>query len=268
MVKWCCSSKFDSRAWQAGWYRTSSAVHDPRVMTGLSEGSLSQLFLKGVNAPTAKTPSITFIACSHLQPQVTSALPLLLLFAAVDCMQEDQLLDLIMLQLRLADGLDLQAVQQQFGAPVVAALLPVIQDMMQRGLMQLSQGPAQQHTPAGLVMTNQQHLSTAAGLTQPQYVSTGTVGDAGGSLLTAQPEEVHLTGLQECSTVGGTCSQAVQDRLQAGLACCSKIAEAEAGLACRVRLTDPRGFLLSNNVIAELFAVLEPSMLIDVTGVK
>lgn len=181
---------------------------------------------------------------------------LLMLLTAVFWMQEDQLLDLIMLQLRLADGLDLQAVQQQFGKPVVAALLPVIQDMMQRGLMQPSQGPAQQQIPAGQVMTNrQQHLSTAAGLTQPQYVSTGTVVDAGGSLLTAQPEEFHSAGLQECSTVGDSCAQAVlQDRLQ-------------AGLACRVRLTDPRGFLLSNDVIAELFAVLEPSMLTDVTKV-
>jgi hypothetical protein len=170
-------------------------------------------------------------------------------------MQEDQLLDLIMLQLRLADGLDLQAVQQQFGTPVVAALLPVIQDMMQRGLMQLSQGHAQQQTVAGLVMTNQQHLSTAAGLTQPQHASTGSAGEAGSDPGKAQPDGASLPELQDCSTVGGSPQAVLQDRLK-------------EGLACRVRLTDPRGFLLSNNVIAELFAVLEPSMLTDATCVE
>jgi len=108
-------------------------------------------------------------------------------------MQEDQLLDKVMLQLRLSDGLDLQELQQQFGPRVVAALLPVIQQMMQKGLMQ--------EVPPG----NQ------------QAIEQGTVAD-------------------------------MHRRLG-------------DGQSCRVRLTDPRGFLLSNDVIAELFAVLDPSML-------
>lgn len=33
------------------------------------------------------------------------------------------------------------------------------------------------------------------------------------------------------------------------------------GKHCRVRLTDPAGFLLSNNIISDLFAKLDPSLL-------
>lgn len=98
-----------------------------------------------------------------------------------------------MLQLRLSDGLDLQALQQQFGPRVAAALLPVIHQMMQKGLMQ-EVPPASQDT-----------------------IWQGAVAD-------------------------------MQRRLG-------------DGQSCRVRLTDPQGFLLSNDVIAELFAVLDPSML-------
>lgn len=109
--------------------------------------------------------------------------------------QEDRLLDLIMLQLRLSDGLDLQAVQQQYGQQVVAALVPCIQDLMGRGLMQLA---------------------------------------------AAAEEEVQHDSASSLS--------ALQDRLR-------------QGQPCRVRLTDPKGFLLSNDAIAKLFAVLDPSML-------
>jgi oxygen-independent coproporphyrinogen-3 oxidase len=120
-------------------------------------------------------------------------------------LQEDRLLDLIMLQLRLSDGLDLQAVQQQYGAGVVTSLLPTVQQMMQRGLMQLAQG---QDKPS-------------AQLTSSGSSSPAAVGD-----------------VQEPGS-----GAALQQRL-------------EAGLPCRVRLTDPAGFLLSNDVIAELFAAL------------
>jgi oxygen-independent coproporphyrinogen-3 oxidase len=120
-------------------------------------------------------------------------------------MQEDRLLDLIMLQLRLSDGLDLQQLQRQFGARVCAALLPSIQQAMQHGTMALA----------------------AAGSVQ-------------GATL----------GAEEAALAQGA---ALQQQL-------------DAGQPCRVRLTDPAGFLLSNDVISGLFAALDPSMLQEATG--
>lgn len=116
--------------------------------------------------------------------------------------QEDQLLDLLMLRLRLSDGLDLQQLQHTFGAPVVATLLPVIAEHMQHGLMQVVGVQQQQQQPYG---------------------------EAGG-------------GVEACVA-----------QLRSALA--------EEGRPCGVRLTDPAGFLLSNDVIAGLFAALSPDLL-------
>lgn len=115
------------------------------------------------------------------------------------------MLDLVMLQLRLSDGLDLQAVQQQYGKGIVASLLPTVQQMMQRGLMQLTQGQRPSSQP---LTPGSSSLAAAAGDMQ-------------------EPEAE--AALQQLLT---------------------------AGVPCRVRLTDPAGFLLSNDVIAELFAAL------------
>lgn len=160
-------------------------------------------------------------------------------------MQEDRLLDLIMLQLRLSDGLDLHHLQQQFGQRVVSALLPVLQQMMQRGLMQLlqqetalqqQQSSSSQHGSSGL-HDQQPSAAGAAGA-----VTTAAAGAGAGA---------GEGGQHTCSDGGGDSASVLQDRLT-------------QGLPCRVRLTDPQGFLLSNDVIAELFAVLDPSMLVEV----
>lgn len=120
-------------------------------------------------------------------------------------LQEEQLLDLLMLSLRLSDGLDLQKVQRDYGAEVVAALLPAIRVSMRQGLMQLVSGGSR----------------------------SDSASDPGGG--TADSDSV-----------------AVSDLL------CSKLQSREE---CRVRLTDPAGFLLSNDVISDLFAQLNPSLL-------
>jgi coproporphyrinogen III oxidase-like Fe-S oxidoreductase len=109
--------------------------------------------------------------------------------------QEDRLLDRVMLRLRTSDGLDLAQLQQQFGAHVVAALLPAVARHMQGGLMQLC-------------------------------------GDAG-----------------HASRGDGDTAAVLRARLA-------------AGQPCSVRLTDPAGFLLSNDVIAGLFAALDPALLL------
>lgn len=107
-----------------------------------------------------------------------------------------------MLSLRTADGLDLQALQHEFGAAPATALLPPIGKACERGLLQLLDG------------------------------SSG-----GGSELARQ---------------GRADAAAAQQQLRERL---------RGGGDVRVRLTDPAGFLLSNDVISDLFAQLNPAML-------
>lgn len=116
--------------------------------------------------------------------------------------QEDRLLDLVMLRLRLSDGLDLSRLQREFGAQLVASLLPAVAGNMERGLMQLAgAAPA---APGG-------------------------------------------------APSGGEAAAQLRAALAAGRPCC-------------VRLTDPAGFLVSNDVIAGLFAALDPRDLLRGAG--
>lgn len=127
--------------------------------------------------------------------------------------KEEQLLDVIMLSLRLSDGLALQQLQQQYGQETVAALLPTIQGFLQQGLMQVLPCDAQDVQQAGDAIV--------PGLSG----SSGTV-----------EVDADAAYMQLC------------DRLQ-------------RGKDVSVRLTDPAGFLLSNDVISELFAQLDSRML-------
>eukprot|EP00775_Hariotina_reticulata_P012675 gene12675-12802_t len=126
--------------------------------------------------------------------------------------QEEQLLDSVMLSLRLSDGLDLQHVQQKHGAAVVAQLLPGVAELCHSGLMQLVEQQLEVAAPQ-------------AGERQPSLAEQSTAADQ---------------------------QAAMMKQLQQRLA---------AGNSCAVRLTDPAGFLLSNNVISELFVCLDPSAL-------
>lgn len=133
------------------------------------------------------------------------------------CLQDEQLLDRIMLSLRLSDGLDLQHLQQSFGPAVVGQLLPAIHKFCDRGLMQLVDAPLVQQTP---------HQAAAA----------------------AAQAGSDVTGTRAAVAVAGAQGLDVVAQLQRRLA---------AGGSCAVRLTDPAGFLLSNDVIADLFAHLD-----------
>jgi coproporphyrinogen III oxidase-like Fe-S oxidoreductase len=129
--------------------------------------------------------------------------------AAVCHLQEEQLLDVIMLSLRLSDGLALQQLQREYGQETVASLLPTIQSSLQTGLMQL--------VPCG--GGKMQH--TGVGSKADSTSSNGTV------------------------TVDADAAYAML---------CDALKQ---GKECGVRLTDPAGFLLSNDVISEFFALLD-----------
>jgi coproporphyrinogen III oxidase-like Fe-S oxidoreductase len=82
------------------------------------------------------------------------------------CTQEDRLLDFVMLQLRLSDGLDLQTVQQQYGLQAVQSMVPTICTLMAPGLMELVQqqsvpAPASPHTSSSKLTAGQQDTSAA-----------------------------------------------------------------------------------------------------------
>jgi oxygen-independent coproporphyrinogen-3 oxidase len=123
-------------------------------------------------------------------------------------LQEEQLLDVIMLSLRLSDGLALQQLQRDYGREAVAPLLPAIQSFLQQGLMQV--------------------------------------------VLLKDREKGHINGQHSSGDHGLVDADAVYYKL------CDDLKE---GRECSVRLTDPAGFLLSNDVISELFAHLDPRTL-------
>ncbi|KAF6248357.1 radical SAM enzyme [Scenedesmus sp. NREL 46B-D3] len=126
--------------------------------------------------------------------------------------KEEQLLDLIMLSLRLSDGLALHSVQQEYGQDTVASLLPTIQGFLQEGLMQIV-------------------------------------------------PELQQSGDDSAPEPGGCVSDADGYGDEAFGQLCPRLKQ---GKQCRVRLADPAGFLLSNDVISELFAQLDPSTLSQV----
>ncbi|KAF6249263.1 hypothetical protein COO60DRAFT_985055 [Scenedesmus sp. NREL 46B-D3] len=126
--------------------------------------------------------------------------------------KEEQLLDLIMLSLRLSDGLALHSVQQEYGQDTVASLLPTIQGFLQEGLMQIV-------------------------------------------------PELQQSGDDSAPEPGGCVSDADGYGDEAFGQLCRRLKQ---GKQCRVRLADPAGFLLSNDVISELFAQLDPSTLSQV----
>eukprot|EP00882_Tetradesmus_deserticola_P026329 GHRQ01029020.1.p1 GENE.GHRQ01029020.1~~GHRQ01029020.1.p1 ORF type:complete len:121 (+),score=24.93 GHRQ01029020.1:119-481(+) len=116
---------------------------------------------------------------------------------------------MIMLSLRLRDGLDLHAVQREYGQATVASLLPKVQCFLQEGLMQV--------------------------VLEVQHNGDGIAPESGGCI-----KDVNVTGDEAFDYL------------------CQRLTQ---GRACRVRLADPAGFLLSNDIISDLFAQLDPSTL-------
>lgn len=155
-------------------------------------------------------------------------------------MQEERLLDQIMLSLRLQDGLSLQQLQAEYGQAVVQSLLPAFQRFLGNGLMQLTTETMHSYPRSSHSSRNSSSSSSSSsfGTTSTSWVdgqdhrrSSSSNHTAGGSDL--NPDEAIAL---------------LQDRLL-------------AGGPCGVRLNDPAGFLLSNDIISDLFAELEPATL-------
>lgn len=144
-----------------------------------------------------------------------------------------------MLQLRLSDGLNLQSVRQQFGQDALNQLLPTVSLMIQRGFMQLADRQAL-HA----------QLAKAQETLSAQVTTASCNNTKNGGKPAQRSQDVSVGALLADVTGRGMPDFAREAEVQVLRQLLKE------GLPSRVRLTDPDGFLLSNDVIAELFAAL------------
>ncbi len=129
------------------------------------------------------------------------------------------MLDVIMMRLRTADGLDLGEVERSYGSSSVRAIASALIPHMRAGLVQLcDSSPSSSRSSPD---------SKDASAHQQQSASAGTLG---GSMI-GKSEQRRTDGLWQGSSI--------------------------ESLGCaRVRLTDPEGLLVSNDIISDVFAML------------
>ncbi len=128
----------------------------------------------------------------------------------------DQLLDTVMLRLRLADGLDLAAIAEQHGTVAANRILAALEPRLDSGLVSVAEG---QQRPSGPLESADREMW------QGRAAST-----AGEPRLSGSEERVQGTGHHG------------NGRRQSVWPC--------------LRLTDPDGFLVSNDIISDVFAAL------------
>ncbi len=141
----------------------------------------------------------------------------------------EQLLDHVMLRLRLSDGLDLAHVAARFGAAAAAAIAAALAPHVKAGLAEVVVGSAGQ-APAlfDVSMPVAQHVGLADAL--------AGFGGASSAPRTKRRSAAQHAGDRDASGIG-------------------------EGLHGRVvRLTDPEGFLVSNDIISDVFVSLEPDL--------
>ncbi len=138
------------------------------------------------------------------------------------------MLDAIMLSLRTADGLQLAAFQRRYGSAALRALLPVLEKHSQAGLMawtDASEQPLRQEPAAAslrqlLAWSEHEHEQGSMHGLEGQVIRSETDSSRSGQRNTPMASSSSIPGVHA------------------------------------VQLVDPQGFLLSNQVISDLFAAL------------
>ena len=129
------------------------------------------------------------------------------------------MLDVIMMRLRTADGLDLREFERSYGSSSARAVASALEPHWRAGLVQLcDSSPSSSRNSSD---------SRDASAPQQQSASAGALGDS----MNGNSEQRRTEGVWEGAS--------------------------KESLGCaRVRLTDPEGFLISNDVISDVFAAL------------
>ena len=127
------------------------------------------------------------------------------------------MLDVIMMRLRTADGLDLRELERSYGSSSARAVASALAPHRCTGLVQLCDSSPSSSSSDGRDASAQQQQSASAG--------------ALGGSMNGNSEQRRTDGLWEGAS-------------KESLGCAS------------VRLTDPEGFLVSNDVISDVFVAL------------
>ena len=129
------------------------------------------------------------------------------------------MLDVIMMRLRTAEGLDLREFERSYGSSSARAVASALAPHWREGLVQLCDS-----SPSSSRGSSDSRNASAQ---QQESASSGALGGS----RNGNSEQRRTEGVWEGAT--------------------------EESLGCaRVRLTDPEGFLVSNDVISDVFAVL------------
>ncbi|KAG2442811.1 hypothetical protein HXX76_002890 [Chlamydomonas incerta] len=187
--------------------------------------------------------------------------------------QEELLLDTLMLALRTADGVDLARLRARHGAAAVGVVLRALRPHEQVGSAYAVDGAGRRISIAEAAVASSPILNPKAA--SAAAAAAAARGDEQGSAAQGAGEE-ELEARPGPAAGSAAALAAARERSQSGAqapaegsADGSAEAQAEGATgAVRVRLSDPDGFLLSNDVISDVFAAfdLPPSGLSDCEG--
>ena len=138
--------------------------------------------------------------------------------------QKERLLDVVMMRLRTADGLCLKEVESSYGGSAARSVASALEP----------------HRQAGLVQTCSNSISGAR---------LGAKDSSGVGLRDAATAKGHA------GPASGSDYVSMQHRSETGQGSAPGAEEILAGR--QVRLSDPEGFLVSNDIISDVFVALE-----------
>jgi len=154
----------------------------------------------------------------------------------------EQLLDHVMLRLRLSDGLDLAAVAARFGPARAAAAAAALAPHVRAGLAEVVGGFAGGVDERAAVYRAKGGVACGQAPPQAAFEGAAARGIAHGQ---AQACEAHDPELWPGPAAMDSC----QDE--------GRVHDARSLSARIVRLSDPEGFLVSNDIISDVFAALD-----------
>ena len=135
-----------------------------------------------------------------------------------------RMLDVVMMRLRTAEGLCLEELEDSYGSSAMKSIASALEPHRQAGFVQ-----ACSHSRSG--------------------VSPGAGSSSGGGLGDAATANGHAGPVSSSRLVS------MQNRSETGQGGAPRAKESLAGK--RVRLSDPEGFLVSNDIISDVFVAFE-----------
>ncbi len=166
------------------------------------------------------------------------------------------MLDTLMLSLRTADGLPLAHFGDTYGQEALAAILPVLQHHADRGLVLWLGGDGDWVPAAGLAHGPMNEGSVITH--DSQQGGAGPSAIAGTPQLGAAHQWIEVSSSGSCAGSGNEATARSSSKGKPTLGHHAASTAPSPLPGATARLADPDGFLLSNDVISDLFAAFMP----------